>query len=85
MSGSLCFWNLCVRKFCRAYISGTIYTLVKGQGVTMNMLVMMSGKTYATTVMAAAAVGAAGAAAIAWLCNRWERSYKDARDAGVVA
>jgi hypothetical protein len=83
MSGSLCFWNLCVRKFCRAYID-TDHILVKGQGVTMEMLVMMSGKTYATTVMAAAAVGAAGAAAIAWLCNKWEQSYNEARNAGVV-
>jgi len=51
----------------------------------MQMMVMMTGKNYATTVLAAAAVGAAGASIIAWLCNRWDRSYKDARDAGVVA
>ena len=73
------------RKFCRAYISVTTNQSRKDEVTKMDMLVMMSGKTYATTVMAAAAVGAVGAAAIAWLCNRWERSYKDARDAGVVA
>lgn len=48
-------------------------------------MVMMTGKNYATTVLAAAAVGVAGAGIIAWLCNRWDRSYSEARNAGVVA
>ena len=48
-------------------------------------MVMMTGKNYATTVLAAAAVGAVGAGIIAWLCNRWDRSYSEARNAGVVA
>lgn len=47
----------------------------------MQMMVMMTGKNYATTVLAAAAV----AGIIAWLCNRWDRSYSEARNAGVVA
>jgi len=51
----------------------------------MQMMVMMTGKNYATTVLAAAAVGAAVAGIIAWLCNRWDRSYSEARNAGVVA
>lgn len=51
----------------------------------MQMMVMMTGKNYATTVLAAAAVGAAGVGIIAWLCNRWDRSYSEARNAGVVA
>lgn len=82
MSGSLCFLNLCVRKFCRAYIS--INHLVKGQGDKMGTMLLMSGRTFAKFELAAFAVGVGITGVAAWLCNRWDRSYAEAKEAGVV-
>ena len=84
MSGSLCFWNLCVRKFCRAYIS--VNHIFKEREVLMNeVMLVMTGKTFAKMELAAFAVGAVVVGGLTWVCNRWDKAYKDARSSGVVA
>lgn len=51
----------------------------------METFLMMSGRAFIKAELAAFAVGAAAMGGLVWICNKWERSYKDARDAGVVA
>ena len=87
MSGSLCFWNLCVRKFCRGYISGTIKLLVKGKGISKMFKNLFMTMDYVTFMKWQFAAMASGAALIGtwWLCSKWEKAYEDARNEGVVA
>lgn len=49
------------------------------------VMLVMTGRTFAKMELAAFAVGAAAMGGLAWLCNRWDRAYKDARSSGVVA
>ena len=49
------------------------------------VMLIMSGKSFVKMELAAFAVGATVVGGLAWLCNKWDKAYKDARSAGVVA
>lgn len=49
------------------------------------VMLVMTGKTFAKVELAAFAVGAAVVGGLTWVCNRWDRAYRDARSSGVVA
>lgn len=50
----------------------------------METMLLMSGRTFAKFELAAFAVGVGITGVAAWLCNRWDRSYAEAKEAGVV-
>lgn len=49
------------------------------------VMLVMTGKTFAKMELAAFAVGAVVVGGLTWVCNRWDKAYKDARSSGVVA
>ena len=51
----------------------------------MDVMLVMTGKAFIKAELAAFAVGAAAIGGLAWICNKWEKSYNEARNAGVVA